>query len=73
VLTRAATDAGTTKRFRRSWSRDQKRRIVEETFHPEASVADVARRHGVNADLLFKVEFPGQLSLEINTRLHRQT
>jgi transposase len=53
VLTRAATDAGTTKRFRRSWSRDQKRRIVEETFHPEASVADVARRHGVNANLLF--------------------
>ena len=53
MLTRGATDAGATKRFRRSWSRDQKRRIVEETFHPEASVADVARRYGVNANLLF--------------------
>jgi transposase len=53
VLTRAATDAGTARRYRRSWSRDEKRRIVDETFHPGASVADVARRHGLNANLVF--------------------
>jgi transposase len=53
VLTRAVTEDEAAKRFRRSWSRDEKRRIVEETFHPGASVADVARRHGLNANLLF--------------------
>ena len=53
MLTRAVTDAGAEGRFRRSWSRDEKRRIVEETFRPGASVADVARRHGLNANLVF--------------------
>src|SRR5215475_8740735 len=53
VLTRAVTDAGAARRSRRSWSRDEKRRIVEETFRPGASVADVARRHGLNANLVF--------------------
>jgi transposase len=53
VLTRAVMDAGAEKRSRRSWSREEKRRIVEETSRPGASVADVARRHGVNANLLF--------------------
>ena len=53
VLTRAVMEDEAAKRFRRSWSRDEKRRIVEETFHPGASVADVARRHGLNANLLF--------------------
>src|SRR4029077_15755253 len=41
------------KRPRRSWSDDEKRRIVAETLCPGASVADTARRHGVNANLLF--------------------
>jgi transposase len=32
---------------------EDKRRIVEETLEPDASVAAVARKHGVNANLLF--------------------
>jgi transposase len=40
-------------RPRRIWSADEKRQIVAESFHPNASVAVVARRHGVNANLLF--------------------
>jgi transposase len=38
------------RRYRRS---DEKRRIVEETLAPEASVAAIARRHGVNANQVF--------------------
>lgn len=53
MLTRAVTDAGAVRRSRRSWSRDEKRRIVDETFRPGSSVADVARRHGLNANLVF--------------------
>jgi transposase len=32
---------------------DEKRRIVEETFHSGESVAAIARRHDVNANLVF--------------------
>ena len=53
VLTRAVTKAGSIGRSRRSWSRDEKQRIVDETFRPGSSVADVARRHGLNANLVF--------------------
>ena len=38
---------------RRLWSADLKRRILAESFEPGASVAMVARRHGINANLLF--------------------
>jgi transposase len=38
---------------RRTWSKDEKRRIVAESRAPGASVAIVARRHGINANLLF--------------------
>lgn len=38
---------------RRRRSVEEKRRIVAESFEPGASVAEVARRHGVNANLLF--------------------
>ena len=38
---------------RRSWSAEEKRRIVEESLRPGASVAVVARRHDLNANLLF--------------------
>lgn len=38
---------------RRSWSPAQKRRIVEEAYRPGASVADVARSHGLNANQVF--------------------
>jgi transposase len=41
------------KRSRRSWSDEVKQRIVEEAVAPGASVADIARRYGVNANLLF--------------------
>jgi transposase len=45
---------GRSERPRRSWSADEKRRIVQETLAPAASVATVAQRHGINANLLFK-------------------
>jgi transposase len=40
-------------RKRRSWTRDEKRRIVDESFEEGASIAEVARRHDVNANQLF--------------------
>jgi transposase len=46
-------DTTSGKRSRRSWSDEDKRRIVEEAIAPGASVADIARRYGVNANLLF--------------------
>ena len=41
-------------RGRRRWTAEEKRRIVEETRAPGASVSVVARRHDLNANLLFK-------------------
>jgi transposase len=38
---------------RRYWKKDEKRRIVAESFSDGASVAEVARRYGLNANLLF--------------------
>ena len=38
---------------RRYLELEQKRRIVEETFAEGASVAQIARAHGVNANLVF--------------------
>ena len=40
-------------RRRRSWTRDEKRRIVDESLQAGASIAKVARRHELNANLLF--------------------
>ena len=40
-------------RRRRFWSSDEKRRMVAESLKPGASVAMVAQRNGVNANLLF--------------------
>ena len=40
-------------RRRRRWTRMQKQRLVAETLEPGASVSLVARRHDVNANLLF--------------------
>lgn len=45
--------AGGGKRRRRLWSADEKRRIVAETNRPGASVSVVARRHDVNANMVF--------------------
>ena len=39
---------------RRSYSKAFKRRVVAETFDLEVSVASVARRHGLNANMVFK-------------------
>ena len=41
------------KRKRRSYSTAFKRRVVAETLEPGASVSDVARRHGLNANRIF--------------------
>jgi transposase len=41
------------RRRRRVWSAEEKRRIVAETREPGASVSMVARRHDVNANMLF--------------------
>ena len=41
------------KRSRRSWSPEEKQRMVDEAVVPGASVADIARRHGANANLVF--------------------
>jgi transposase len=41
-------------RGRRRWTAEEKRRIVEETRAPGASVSLVAGRHDINANLLFK-------------------
>ena len=46
-------DIAPVRRKRRSWTRDEKRRIVEESVQEGASIAEVARRHDVNANLLF--------------------
>ena len=45
-------DAGVVKRQRRS--AEEKRRIVEATMVPGASIARVAREHGVNANQVFQ-------------------
>lgn len=39
---------------RRRWSTEQKLRIIEDSYEPGASVSEVARRHGVAANLLFR-------------------
>ena len=41
------------RRRRRAWSEEEKKRIVDETLEPGASVSTVARRHDINANLLF--------------------
>src|SRR5260370_27604119 len=48
-----ASSDGVGRRRRRVRSADEKRRIVAETFERGASVSEVARRHDLNANLLF--------------------
>lgn len=50
-VTKGAAEAGP--RRRRHWTRPEKQRLVAETLAPGASVSRVARRHDVNANLLF--------------------
>lgn len=42
------------RRKRRSYSTAFKRRVVAETMEPGASVAEVARQHGLNANMVFQ-------------------
>jgi len=50
-LAKSGAEAG--RRRRRHWTRMEKQRLVAETLAPGASVSRVARRHDVNANLLF--------------------
>ena len=45
--------SGKPRRSRRRWSEAFKRRVVAEAAEPGVSVASVARRHDLNANLLF--------------------
>src|ERR1700752_1187531 len=49
-----AGDVGSGRRVRRWRSVSEKRQIVQLTMEPGASVAEVARTHGVNANQVFK-------------------
>ncbi len=52
---------------RRYRSKEERRQIVEETLQPGASVAVIARRHGVNANQVFhwrKLYREGRLGVE---------
>jgi transposase len=42
------------KRVRRPWSDEDKARFVMETLEPRATVRSVARRHGLDASLLYR-------------------
>ena len=44
---------GRVRRRRRRWSEARKRQIVAESYQPGVSVSVVARRHDVNANLVF--------------------
>jgi transposase len=41
------------RRVRKSYSENYKRRVVSLTWEPGVSVAQIAQRHGLNANLLF--------------------
>jgi transposase len=62
VVVGETIDAGVVKRQRRSAK--EKRRIVEATLVPGASIARVAREHGVNANQVFqwRYEYRKQVS-----------
>jgi transposase len=51
IAERSRTTDG--RRHRRLWSADEKQAMLAESFAPGASVAQVAQRYGVNANLLF--------------------
>jgi len=48
-----ASGSGESRRYRRRWSDEDKARIVAECAAPGSSVSLVARRHDLNANLLF--------------------
>ncbi len=46
--------AGRKGQKKRLWSDNEKRSICEQTLTPDVSVAQVARRYSMNANLIFK-------------------
>ncbi len=46
-------DGTAPRRKRRSWTTNEKRRIVEESLGDGASIAEIARQHDLNANQLF--------------------
>jgi len=46
-------DGAAPRRRRRAWTTDEKRRIVDESVEVGASIAEIARRHDLNANQLF--------------------
>jgi len=48
------TDVVTAGSGRRRWTTAQKLKVVSESLAPHASVMDVARRHGVNPNLIYR-------------------
>src|SRR5271163_738113 len=57
------------RRMTRHWPYEKKRRIVEETMKPGMSVSIVARRHDINANLVFswrKLYQDGRLGVKGN-------
>jgi transposase len=49
-----ATDAPTATSERRRWTTARKLKIVSESLAPHASVTEVARRHGLNPNLIYR-------------------
>jgi transposase len=55
IVDKFLSESPTSTRYRRpNFAKDLKRRIVEQSFEPGASVALVARQNDINANLLFK-------------------
>ena len=52
-MSRNDADPPALRRRRRSWSLEEKRRIVDESLEDGASIAEVARRHDLNTNQLF--------------------
>ena len=53
------------RRKRRSWTLEEKRRIVDESLKDGASIAEIARRHDLNANQLFT--WRRQFGFELDT------
>ncbi len=52
-MSRNDDDSPALRRKRRSWTLEEKRRIVDESLEDGASIAEVARRHDLNTNQLF--------------------
>ena len=65
-MSKAAGEVGKSgRRKRRSWTLEEKRRIVDESLEDGASIAEIARRHDLNANQLFT--WRRQFGFELDT------